>query len=696
LSRIARHYGINANAASLGHELALGRRSAGPREIERAARLLGMRARTYRDQDVQRLNEAPRPLIVGLKDGAFGVLRASPAGDKLALAGRGPAALISPEALIAIWNGTFVLAAPDHEPLENGDRLDWAWLAGVIWRYRKPLAHVLLLSFFVQIFALVTPLFFQIIIDKVLVHHATDTLLLVTGSLALLGFFDVVLQQLRTYTLAHTSSRIDVELGSQAYSKLLGLPISYFETSPAGQTVARIRELENIRSFLTGQGLISAVDAFFFFVYLAVLFLYSVQLTLIVLATIPLYVTIVTVVRPLLRRRIEERFQRGAASQQLLVESVVGAGTLKAAAAEPWARRLWEERLALYVSSAFRSLITSSAGQNGIQYVTKLSTVLVLYFGAQRVFAGDMTVGALVAFNMISNQAVTPVLRLSNLWQDFQQVQVSVERLGDIMNRPSEPIGMAQAKLPPLSGRIEFDRVTFRYHPASPPVLRDLSLTVVPGEFLGVVGPSGSGKSTLAKLIQRLYLADEGRVMLDGRLVMTLPPAWLRRQIGVVLQENLLFNRTIHENIALAAPNLSRQRVIEIARLAGADEFISMLPEGYDTRVQERGANFSGGQRQRIAIARALARDPRILIFDEATSALDYETEQVIQQNMRQIARGRTVIVIAHRLAAIRGCDRIVSIEQGRITETGTHQELVTAGGLYSRLWHLQSAVQPA
>ena len=332
-----------------------------------------------------------------------------------------------------------------------------------------------------------------------------------------------------------------------------------------------------------------------------------------------------------------------------------------------------------------------------IQYVSKIGTALILFIGAEAVIDGSMTVGELIAFNMIAGQVVQPILRLSQLWQDFQQVQVSVARLGDILNAPPEPVPQNLLTLPPPRGAIDLRNVTMRYRPDAPDALRNINLSIRAGEVIGFVGPSGSGKSSLAKLVQRLYSPQMGQVMLDGVDVAQLDPGWLRRQIGVVLQENILFNRTIHENIALSDPAMARARVMYAAKLAGADEFISQLPQGYDTIIEERGANLSGGQRQRIAIARALATNPRILIFDEATSALDYESERIIQNNMAAIAKGRTVLIIAHRLAAVRPCARIVGLVQGEIVEVGSHQELLRReGGLYRRLWELQSQLGQA
>jgi subfamily B ATP-binding cassette protein HlyB/CyaB len=425
------------------------------------------------------------------------------------------------------------------------------------------------------------------------------------------------------------------------------------------------------------------------------MFFFSAKLALVVVASIPIYVIIASLLRPLLRDQISEKFNRGARSQQFLVESIVGAETLKAASVEPMMQAQWEERLAAYVRTSFDVGVLGSVGQNMIQYVSKIVTALILFVGAQSVIEGTMTVGELIAFNMIASQVVQPILRLSQLWQDFQQVQVSVARLGDILNSPPEPVPQNLLTLPPPRGAIELRGVTMRYRADAPDALHNISLSIEPGEIVGVVGQSGSGKSTLTKLIQRLYSPQIGQVMLDGVDVAQLDPGWLRRQIGVVLQENLLFNRTIHENIALGDPAMPRGFVIQAARLAGADEFIAQLPRGYDTLIEERGANLSGGQRQRIAIARALVTNPRILILDEATSALDYESERIIQRNMRQIVQNRTVFIIAHRLAAVRDCDVIIGMIDGRLVEAGSHDELLkNPQGLYARLWAMQSERQ--
>ncbi len=517
------------------------------------------------------------------------------------------------------------------------------------------------------------------------------TLDVLTLGLITVSLFETVLTALRTYVFSHTTSRIDIELGTRLFRHLIALPIGYFESRRAGDSVARVRELENIRNFLTSSALTLAIDVFFTFVFLAVMAWYSLWLTFIVLVSFPFYIAFSAFATPLFRHRLDEKFNRGAENQSFLVESITGIETLKATAVEPQMQRKWEEQLAGYVHASFRVLNLSNWASQGVQLISKLVTAATLFFGAKTVIAGDMSIGELVAFNMLAGRVAQPVLRLAQLWQDFHQAKISIDRLGDILNTLPEPLFTpGRTALPEIHGTICFEHVSFRYRFDGPEILHDINLTIKAGQVLGIVGSSGSGKSTFAKLAQRLYVPEKGRVLVDGVDLAMVDVSWLRRQVGVVLQENMLFNRSIRENIALADPGMAIEQVINAAMLAGAHDFILELPQGYDTPVGERGTSLSGGQRQRIAIARALVTNPRILIFDEATSALDYESERIIQQNMKHIVQGRTVIIIAHRLSAVRYSDRIITIEKGRIIEDGTHEALIRQDSRYRNLWKLQ------
>ena len=594
----------------------------------------------------------------------------------------------------AIWDGRLILMTRRAGLVDLSRRFDISWFLGAIHKYRHLLGEVLAASFFLQLFALVSPLFFQVVIDKVLVSRTLSTLDVLVIGLVTISIFETILGILRTYLFAHTTNRIDVELGARLFRHLLALPISYFQARRVGDSVARVRELENIRNFLTSSALTLVIDLFFTFVFLAVMFIYSPLLTAIVIGAFPFYIGISVCATPFFRQRLDEKFARGAENQAFLVESVTGVQTLKSMAVEPQMQRRWEEQLAGYVAASFRVISLGNTASQTVQLINKLVIAGVLYFGAKLVIEGSLTVGELVAFNIFAGRVSTPVLRLAQMWQDFHQARLSVARLGDILNTPAEPtFSPGRAALPAIRGDIVFEHVTFRYRIDGPEVLHDVSFSVPAGQVVGIVGPSGSGKSTLAKLVQRLYVPESGRVLVDGTDLAMVDSAWLRRQVGVVLQEDILFNRSIRDNIALAEPGTPIDRVIAAATLAGAHDFILELPEGYDTVVGERGSTLSGGQRQRIAIARAILGEPRVLIFDEATSALDYESERNVQRNMAQMSTGRTVIIVAHRLSTVRSADRILTLDHGRIVEDGTHDDLVRKGGRYAMLHRLQSGI---
>ena len=594
---------------------------------------------------------------------------------------------------LARWNGRLLMMTCREFINGKNRKFDFSWFIPSVVKYRRLFGEVILASFFLQLFALVSPLLFQVVVDKVLVNRGLSSLDVLMVALICIGIFETLLGGLRTYTFSHTTTRIDVELGASLFKHLVRLPLSYFGVRRVGDTVARVHELENIRNFLTGSTLTLIIDFFFTLIFFTVMFFYSQTLTLIVLLSIPFYVILSLFFTPILRARIDERFQRGAENQCFLVEAVSGVETVKSLAVEPQMQRRWEQQLAAYVSSSFRaSHINNIAGQL-VQLVQKITMALTLWVGASLVMKGELSVGQLIAFNMLSGRVTQPILRLAQLWQNFQQAKISMEKLSDIIDNPEENIeNLSKGSLPAIKGDIEFKDIVFRYIPNGPEILKKISFKVEAGQKIGLVGPSGSGKSTITKLIQRLYIPENGKVLIDGIDISTVDTAWLRRQIGVVLQENYLFNKSVRENIALTNPGIPMTRIIAAAKLAGAHEFITELPNGYDTIIEERGSSLSGGQRQRIAIARALVNNPRVLIFDEATSALDYESERIIQQNMASICKGRTVFIIAHRLSTVRDCDRIMMIEKGEITEVGTHKELLKRGGRYAYLWNSQIA----
>jgi ATP-binding cassette, subfamily B, bacterial HlyB/CyaB len=692
LLSMLRFHGIGADPEQIRHRF--GGTAIGISEILRCAKELGLKAR-LRTTAWPRLATTPLPAIAALRDGTF-MLLAKVGEDKIIVQSPGsprPAMMTRAE-LEQVWDGQLILMTRRAGLVNLSRRFDVTWFLGAIHKYRRHLGEVVLASFFLQLFALISPLFFQVVIDKVLVHRSMSTLDVLVIGLVTISVFETVLGILRTYLFSHTTNRIDVELGARLFRHLLALPVAYFGARRVGDSVARVRELENIRNFLTSSSLTLVIDLFFTFVFLAVMFLYSPLLTWIVLASFPFYIGISAGVTPLFRARLDEKFARGAENQAFLVETVTGVETLKAMAVEPQMQSRWEEQLAGYVAASFRVLKLGNTASQSVQLVSKLVTAFTLYFGAKAVIDGSLSVGELVAFNILAGRVSQPVLRLAQVWQDFHQARLSVARLGDILNTPAEPAFNAnRAALPAIRGDIALEHVTFRYRIDGQEVLHDVSFNVSAGQVIGIVGPSGSGKSTVAKLVQRFYVPESGRVLVDGVDLAMVDTAWLRRQIGVVLQENVLFNRSVRDNIALVDPAMPIERVIAAAELAGAHDFILELPEGYDTIIGERGGTLSGGQRQRVAIARALVANPRILIFDEATSALDYESERIIQDNMNHIAQGRTVFIIAHRLSAVRRADRIMTIERGRLIEDGTHDELIKTGGRYATLFRIQAGI---
>ena len=578
-----------------------------------------------------------------------------------------------------------------HKFFSTEAKFGFKWFFLEILNYKKIIGQVLLGSFVVQLFGLVTPLFTQVILDKVLVHRTITTLNVLGFAFIVVCVFEFFLNLSRNYIFIHTTNKIDAKLGSKLFKHLFRLYYVYFENRQVGNIIARVRELDRIREFITNKCVSVLIDSFFSLVFVVIMFAYSPKLTMIAISFIAITGILYLIVTPELRARLEEKFQMGAHSNSYLVEAVTGVQTVKSLSIEGSMFRKWEEKLGKYLKSNFNLAIMGNFTGSLSGFLQKLMTISILYTGVLLVIENKLTIGQLIAFQMFAGQFSAPVLRLVNLWNEFQQTLLAVDRIGDILNSPVELQSGTAITLNNVQGEIKLENLSFKYNVDLPNVLNQVNLLIKPGMKVGFVGRSGSGKSTLTKLIQRLYYATEGTIFIDGIDIRNINPIWLRTNIGVVLQDNYLFSGTIRENICLPRPNMPMEAVVQVAKISGAHEFISTLPKGYDTEVGERGSSLSGGQKQRIAIARALISNPKILILDEATSALDYESEKIIRDNLNLITNNRTTIIIAHRLSTIKDCDLIVCFDNGRIIETGTHQELLNKNGYYKNLYLAQS-----
>ncbi|MFT5340453.1 MAG: subfamily B ATP-binding cassette protein HlyB/CyaB [Cyanobium sp.] len=568
----------------------------------------------------------------------------------------------------------------------------WFWPA--LRRYRGVLLQVLLTSFVVQLFGLANPLLIQVIIDKVITQRSLDTLQVLGIGLVVVTLLEGVLGSMRTYLFAETTNRIDQRLGAEVIDHLLRLPLGYFDRRPVGELGSRIAELEKIRNFLTGTALTTVLDAAFSFIYILVMALYSWVLTLVALVVLPIQVSLTVLGAPLFRRQFRQAAEDNAKTQSHLVEVLTGIQTVKAQNVEMVSRWKWQERYSQYIARTFEKTITGTALTETSQVLQKLSQLLVLWVGAALVLKGELTLGQLIAFRIISSYVTQPLLRLSNIWQSIQELRVSFERLADVIDTPLESNADDQAKipLPPIAGHVRFEGVSFAFKSGQAAILKNIDLDIEAGNFVGIVGQSGSGKSTLMKLLPRLYSPNSGRVMIDGYDIDKVELYSLRRQIGIVPQDPLLFSGTVAENIALTRPDAGSEEIVEAAKLACAHDFIMELPLGYSTPVGERGGSLSGGQRQRIAIARTLLSNPKLLVMDEATSALDYETERRVCDNLLDSLRDCTVFFITHRLPTIRRAHRVVMMHQGAIVETGSHETLMAMRGRYYALYRQQEA----
>lgn len=693
LDIVAKMNNTDIDMRSVVREYGIATTETPPEEIIRIAKNKGFKVKRKKIKLKDFSSKYPLPAILQLKDGKYIILLALKQDENRVLTltpfEKHPVSHDYDELQEQIEDYIIILS---HKNSQSDVKFGFKWFFNEIFRYKKIIGQVLLGSFVVQLFGLVTPLFTQVILDKVLVNRTIATLDVLAVAFVIVAVFELLLNLSRNYIFIHTTNKIDAKLGAKLFRHLFKLYYVYFENRQVGNIVARVRELDRIREFITDKSVSVLIDAFFSLVFLAIMFVYSPKLTFISLGFLGIIAVIYVTITPELRTRLEEKFQMGAQSNSYLVEAVTGVQTVKSLAIEGSMFRKWEDKLGKYLKSSFNLAIMGNFTGSICGFLQKGMTIAILYVGVMLVIENQLTIGQLIAFQMFSGQFAAPMLRLVGLWNEFQQTLLAVDRIGDILNSPLEKQSENAITLTQVRGDIKVDHMSFRYNVDAPMVLKNINLEIKAGEKIGFVGRSGSGKSTITKLIQRLYYTTEGTIFIDGIDTRNIDPIWLRTNIGIVMQENYLFSGTIKDNIAQPRPNVPMEGIIQAAQIAGAHEFISKFPKGYDTEVGERGSSLSGGQKQRIAIARALISNPRILIFDEATSALDYESERIIRDNMAMISRGRTTIIIAHRLSTIKDCDRIVCFDNGEIVEIGTHDELLQHDGYYRKLYEAQSA----
>lgn len=699
---IARHHGVDLTVEGLSHEYSLETEEPTERRLLRIAKDCKFKARKTKIswKQLQGLADA-FPVMARLDNGNYVILvgireaeneKGKPITEVAVfdpLADRHDFLFLRQEDLQKSWKGDAILLKRAYSLMDKDQPFSLRWFIPEMLRQRTAFVDVAIGALFIHAIALVTPLFFQIVIDKVIVNFAKTTLITITIGIGVALLFDAILNFLRGFLLLHATSKIDVRVATRTFRHMLSLPTSFFEQITAGVLTKHMQQTSTIREFLTGSLFMTLLEATALFVFLPILFFYSVELSIVVLVFSGMLAAVIGALLGPYRRRLEALYQAEGERQAMLVESIHGIQTVKALAMEPVQRKRWDEKSANAVMMHFRVGKISITARSLSQFLEKTMTVTIVVVGASLVFSNDMSIGALVAFQMIAGRVSGPLVQLVSLVHSYQETALSVRMLGQVMNRPSES-GMGVGLRPSFEGRIEFENVSFNYSPTSPPALDRVNIAVPAGKVVGVVGRSGSGKTTLTRLMQGLYPSQQGIIRIDRIDIRELDKAHLRRNIGVVLQENFLFRGPVRDNIAMAKTNATFQEIVYAAKLAGADEFIERMPQSYDTILEENGSNLSGGQKQRLAIARALLTDPRILIFDEATSALDPESEAIIQANLRHIAQGRTVIIVSHRLTTLTKCDAIVVIERGQVESMGNHQYLLKNSKVYSELWSQQ------
>ncbi|TWI60655.1 ATP-binding cassette subfamily B protein [Pseudoduganella lurida] len=700
LTAVAQHHGIQINPDRLIDEYALGAEEPNDGLLLRMANDIGLKAKVGKLGWQGLLNQGGvYPLLARLNNGDMViVVGARGEGEAAQVAVLNPGAggaeitMMERAAFTAQWSGTVLFVKRQHKLTDPNQPFGLRWFIPELLKQKAAFRDIFIAALAMQLLALASPMFFQLVIDKVLTHQSITTLWVLAAGITIALVFDALFGFLRqTLTLA-ASNKIDIRLTRRAFAHLLSLPIDYFETTTAGIITRHMQQLEKIRSFLTGRLFFTGLDLISLVVFLPILFSYSFKLTLIVLVFTLLIAGIVMAMVPTFQRRLNALYSAEGQRQAMLVETIHGMRTVKALAIEPNQRRSWDQRSAESITMHFRVGQISIVGNAVTDFLGKLMPIVLIVVGAQDVFDQTLTVGALIAFQMLSQRVTSPLIALVGLVNEYQETALSVKMMGEVMNRAPEGRAGAGGLRPVLKGEIRFDDVSFRYPGGQSLALDRTAFTIQPGTVVGIVGRSGSGKTTLTKVIQGLYAVQEGIVRFDGFDAREIELSHLRRQIGVVLQENFLFRGTIRENLMVTKPDATFEEMAEAAAAAGADEFIERMPQGYDTLLEENASNLSGGQKQRLSIARSLLAKPRILILDEAASALDPESEAIFIRNLSRIAVGRTVVMISHRLSTLVNADSILVMQRGRLADAGRHEELLTRSDTYQHLWNQQTS----
>jgi subfamily B ATP-binding cassette protein HlyB/CyaB len=700
LAAIAQHHRLPVNPERLIEDYALVSEEPTPATVLRIASEIGLKAKFDKLSWAGLLvQEGVFPLIARMEDGNCVIVMGATGKDGGLVAILNPLAdnasevlKIGQEKFCALWHGEVFLMKRLHALPERSQAFGFRWFIPEILKQKAALRDIAIAALAMHFLALASPVFFQLVIDKVLVHQSLATLWVLGVGIVIALAFDSTFGFLRQLLTLAATNKIDMRLTRRTFGHLLSLPIDYFETTTAGVITRHMQQVEKIRSFLTGRMFFTALDATSLLLFLPILFTYSVKLAMITLVFTVLIGGVVAAMVPTFQRRLNDLYRAEGERQSMMVETIHGMRTIKALAIEPAQRRLWDQRSAQAINMHFRVGKISITGNAITDFLGKLLPVVIIVVGAQEVFDQTLTVGALIGFQMISGRVVSPLIAIVGLVNDYQETALSVRMLGEVMNRPSEGGTSAGGLRPELAGEISFDEVTFRYPGSNVAALDRANFTIPAGAVVGIVGRSGSGKTTLTKLIQGLYSVQEGIVRFDRTDAREIELAHLRRQIGVVLQENFLFRGSVRENISVAKPEATFEEIVAAAEAAGAAEFVERLPQGYNTLLEENASNLSGGQKQRLSIARALLAKPRILVLDEAASALDPESEAIFIRNLSRIAVGRTVIMISHRLSTLVNATAILVMQQGRLVDSGRHEELLTRCETYQQLWNQQTS----